>query len=371
MKRPMVSVLINNHNYGEYVGEAIQSVLNQTYESYEIIIVDGGSTDRSRDVIMSYLERYPEKLTAVFKPGSGQAAAINTGFQLSRGDIIALLDADDFFYENKLERVVEAHRTHAFVGHARRMLNYRGELSDITAPLDETENRTALLRQFGYIYTYFLITSCISAKRELFSKILPMPEKDYETYADCYIKVMAQYYDNISYLDEPLSFYRVHSRQRSGEFVTPKTLIGFIDQLFERTFNNINKQLCERGEPPIPPLNAENFRQAFALANPEADIREGESYVIYGTGNNSWKMRDCLKRLGARCIYLTDSNADRWGTRWSGIQILSFHELLDRRSEYHKVIIPSLYFREMEQALMACGMHRGTDFVTIRSFPND
>ena len=127
----------------------------------------------------------------------------------------------------------------------------------------------------------------------------------------------------------------------------------------------------ERGEELIPPLNEKNFRQAFAEANPDVDIQTGENYVIYGTGNNSYKIQKYLTWLGGKCIFVIDSNKKKWGTVWNGISVLSFGEMMERRSDFHKVIIASAYFREMEQTLLELGMKRNTDFVIIHSFPND
>ena len=366
-----ISVLINNHNYGEFIGEAIESVLTQSYQDFEIVIVDGASQDQSRNIIMSYVEKYPDRITAVFKPTSGQAAAINAGFALSKGEVVAFLDSDDYFYETKLERIAEQHKRYEFVGHARKALNYRKELMDVIAPLDDYEARPKLFHEYGYIYTYNLITSCISAKRELLSKILPMPEEEYMTFADCYIKVMAQYYTNIKYIKEPLSFYRIHDLQKTESFESFLDLNGFVETLYERVFRDINFVLRERGEKTIPPLNAKNMRKAFKVANPHADIHEGGDYVIYGAGNNAYKVLKCLDAIGGRCVYFIDSDSKKWGTMWTGIPVLSFELLLSKRSDYQKIIIASPYFREMEQTLKTLGMCENIDFVTIYSFPND
>ena len=99
---PLVSILINNYNYDKFLSDAIDSALNQTYLRTEVIVVDDGSTDSSRDVIQSYGDR----VIAVFKENGGQASALNAGFAASKGEIILLLDADDLFLPNKTSEVV-------------------------------------------------------------------------------------------------------------------------------------------------------------------------------------------------------------------------------------------------------------------------
>ncbi|MEL6334977.1 MAG: glycosyltransferase, partial [Cyanobacteria bacterium J06626_26] len=89
----LVSVIISNYNYGRFITEAIESVLNQRYSNVELIVVDDGSTDNSRDIIQSYSHR----LISVFQANSGQGAAFNAGLAQASGDIICFLDADDYY----------------------------------------------------------------------------------------------------------------------------------------------------------------------------------------------------------------------------------------------------------------------------------
>ncbi|MEA5598358.1 glycosyltransferase family 2 protein [Rivularia sp. UHCC 0363] len=99
---PLVSILINNYNYAQYLSQAIDSALGQTYENTEVIVVDDGSTDNSREVIKGY----DNQIISVFKKNGGQASAINAGFAASKGDIICLLDADDIFLPEKAAEIV-------------------------------------------------------------------------------------------------------------------------------------------------------------------------------------------------------------------------------------------------------------------------
>ena len=90
MSRPTLSILVNNFNYGDFVGAAIQSALDEG-PGVEVIVVDDGSTDHSRYVIQSFGNR----VVAIFQENAGQAAAFNTGFAASSGEIVMFLDADD------------------------------------------------------------------------------------------------------------------------------------------------------------------------------------------------------------------------------------------------------------------------------------
>src|SRR5574338_1728080 len=88
---PLVSIIIPNYNHARYLGDAIESVLNQTCEDHEIIVVDDGSTDDSREVI----RQFDGRVVAIFQENQGLSAARNTGIHAARGALISVLDADD------------------------------------------------------------------------------------------------------------------------------------------------------------------------------------------------------------------------------------------------------------------------------------
>jgi glycosyltransferase involved in cell wall biosynthesis len=99
---PLVSVIVTCFNYGRYVGRAIESALAQTYRNVEIIVVNDGSHDDS----LSVISRYAERVRLIDQVNQGSIAAYNAGFAASRGELIVLLDADDWLEPEVLERVV-------------------------------------------------------------------------------------------------------------------------------------------------------------------------------------------------------------------------------------------------------------------------
>src|SRR5689334_18886634 len=91
--RPTVSVVITCFNQGRFLADAIRSVQRQTYRNIEILVVDDGSTDNTRDVALSFADaRY------VYQPNAGLSAARNKGIKKSRGAFLVFLDADDWLY---------------------------------------------------------------------------------------------------------------------------------------------------------------------------------------------------------------------------------------------------------------------------------
>lgn len=103
MKKPLVSVIIPNYNYARYLPEAVESVLAQTYENLEVIVVDDGSKDNSAEV----LKGFGEKIKVVLQQNAGVSAARNNGVSVSRGEFLAFLDADDVWLPEKIEKQMQ------------------------------------------------------------------------------------------------------------------------------------------------------------------------------------------------------------------------------------------------------------------------
>src|SRR5262245_1919419 len=104
MSTPTVSVVIPVYARAAFVGAAVDSVLAQTFPSFEIVVVDDGSTDRSREIIRAY--RDPRVRLICHPHNRGIPAARNTGIDAARGDYVAFLDSDDIAYPNRLARQV-------------------------------------------------------------------------------------------------------------------------------------------------------------------------------------------------------------------------------------------------------------------------
>jgi len=119
--RPLISVITIFLDAEPFIQEAIESVLAQTYESWELLLVDDGSTDGSTRIALDYADRYPERIRYLQHDGHqnhGMSASRNLGIREARGHYVALLDADDVYLAEKLERqaaILSAHPTAAMV----------------------------------------------------------------------------------------------------------------------------------------------------------------------------------------------------------------------------------------------------------------
>jgi teichuronic acid biosynthesis glycosyltransferase TuaG len=111
MKTPTISICLPTYNRAEYIAESINSVLNQTYTDWEMIIVDDGSTDSTDKVLAYYTKKYP-KIKSVKTKNQGIAAARNKALSLATGRYIAVMDSDDLMSPERLEKELKALKEH-------------------------------------------------------------------------------------------------------------------------------------------------------------------------------------------------------------------------------------------------------------------
>jgi glycosyltransferase involved in cell wall biosynthesis len=215
--RPLFSILIPNYNYGRFVGMALQSVLDQSYQKFEVLVCDDGSTDNSRDVIQQYV-RKDARIKLLAQPNRGFASAVNTAYENSKGEVISLLDADDMFAPCKLEKVLASFKNNPRSGlcvHPLLPVSAMGER--IGAPSRPDMDRGWIgpraLRRGGW--SILPSTSSLSFRRELTAELFPIPLQ-IRRFVDYYLSRTAQFFTEISIAPEPLTEYRIHGASMSG-----------------------------------------------------------------------------------------------------------------------------------------------------------
>lgn len=112
MKNPLISIITPSFNQGQFIEETLKSVASQTYKNYEHIIIDGGSTDGTIEILKKYQKKYPDKIKWISEKDKGQSDAINKGLKMAKGEILCYLNSDDVFYYYTLETVVNFFKKH-------------------------------------------------------------------------------------------------------------------------------------------------------------------------------------------------------------------------------------------------------------------
>lgn len=216
LPQPTISVVIPCYNYANFVCDAIDSVLSQDYQDTEVIVVDDASSDNSREVISKYGNRFK----IVFKEiNEGHAAAFNSGFAVSSGDIVVFLDADDFLLPGALTRIAKnGGLSVPMCQYRMSLVNSQGEPYDIFPKLEQpflTGDQKSRLLRTGRVPT--TVTSGLVFKRNFLEKIMPIPPEAFRQGADGYLATLAPLYGPLGEGGpEPISAYRQHNHNHSG-----------------------------------------------------------------------------------------------------------------------------------------------------------
>lgn len=224
-----VSVVIPAYNQGHFLGEAIESVLAQTYPDFEILVVDDGSTDDTAVIAQSYTD---PRIRYIYKENGGLSSARNAGLRQAKGEYISYLDSDDCFLPQKLARLVAELEAAPAIGlaagqallmdeHGRQL----GKKFDRPLP----ENPVELLLGNPLHVGSVLLRREWQEKAGFFDETL----RSYEDW-DMWLR-LALAGCRMRYVPEPVSLYRFHSAQmtRDGRQMTTATF-AVLDKLFNK-----------------------------------------------------------------------------------------------------------------------------------------
>lgn len=205
----LLSVIIKNYNYARFLPDAIRSALEQTYENVEVIVVDDGSSDGSREII----EAFGNRVRAIFQPNQGETTVINCGFAASHGDAVIFLDADDKLWPSVAEEIAAVWRSElAKVQYGLEIIDAAGESVGVVEPLyPRAYSQEKLRRDFVATNTYSWPPSSGNAfSRSLLLQLLPLSTRQFSFAADGVLSTVAPLYGEVHTLAKPLGCYRIH-----------------------------------------------------------------------------------------------------------------------------------------------------------------
>jgi len=209
-----VSIVISNHNYARYVGGAVESALSQRDVPIEVIVVDNGSSDGSRQV----LERHADRARLIFQEDRGQVGALNTGFAAATGDVVMFLDADDVLYPDIAADVVAAFARRPDAGRAvfrLELVDDEGRALGRSVPpagsaLPSGDVRTAALAHPDDLA--WPPTSGNAFSIGVLRQIMPLSETPDRAGADMYLHALTPLFARVVALDRIGGCYRLHDR---------------------------------------------------------------------------------------------------------------------------------------------------------------
>lgn len=226
--RPLVSVVIPAFNAERFVGEALESVLRQTYSTIETIVVDDGSTDGTSDVVSGY----GDQVRLVRQSNGGVSSARNHGIASARGELIAFLDADDLWLPQKVAAQVDrmvrrSELAYVYTGYRIVDSNLRPQ-SEVVFVHPSSAMRNTLLLEPPVVW---VSSTCLFPARLL--RALGGFDEKLSTSADTELALRAGLGRSIDGVPRALALYRQHETQMHHD---PDAMARDMTRVFERVF---------------------------------------------------------------------------------------------------------------------------------------
>lgn len=243
---PTISVVMVTYNHEKFIGEAVESILNQTFEDFELIIVDDGSTDSTMDIIAQYDD---PRIIAFTQENSGPSIAFNNGLNRSRGDYIAFMSGDDISLENRLELQLNQlkQKNSGIVFSLPNIINSKSELlENETCPsfFGKTFDSIAELYKILFYKGNFLCASSAFCNKSVITKLgffkrglIQLQDFDY------WIRACKKGID-IQVYDLPLINYRYLGRNNLSDIFSHKNrILSELIYIYDNYFNNTPEKL--------------------------------------------------------------------------------------------------------------------------------
>lgn len=312
---PLVSIIVNNYNYGSFIKDAIDSALNQTYSNIEVIVVDDGSTDDSRQII----SEYGNKIIPIFKRNGGQASALNAGYKVSHGEVIMFLDADDMLLSGAIENATKLFEASDVVKvhWPLQRVNQSGENTGGVVPQNQLAEGSLLdsLVMFGPAYfsetAFGPPTSGNAWSRYFLDNVFPLSEKEYRTGGvDYHLFVLAPVFGEIRKLEQPQGNYRIH-----GGNDTLKPINEYLEtflEWFEHTCVTLRHFLKQKNIDVDLKTWSRNswYHKIWAAMQDIAALVPATAGFILVDGND-WGANKMV--IGRKCFHFLEHEGKYWG----------------------------------------------------------
>ncbi len=286
---PTVSVIIHTYNNEKFIVETLESVLNQTYKDYEIIVIDDGSVDSTRNMLLPYMQ----KIKYHYKENGGIASAKNAGISLSKAEFIAFLDHDDLWVPDKLKMQMECFNENPQAG-----LVY----AKYTSFRDGKELRTKPEKGYsGWIFKEllaksFIQTSTVIVKREYLNAIGPYDESfSLGDEYDMFLRISKKF--QCGFINKGLTRYRIHDTNASKNgFLFDQDFLGVYKKIYNNftDLDEIEKKILRKRIARYSIKVAEGLYRQGKLEESKEYQREANNYLPFYkriTSNLNFRIR--------------------------------------------------------------------------------
>lgn len=220
-----ISIITASYNYAEYISKAIESVINQSYKNWELIIVDDGSKDNSVEVIQSYAEKY-ENIYLYQHEGEvnkGLRKTLQLGLSKAKGDYIAFLESDDYWTENHLEEKIKVLEKQPEIKFIYNQTEFFGEEEVVNEYLQRTNNHTTenLPDKYEYMPFSFLEMSVVGTFSSMLIEKSVLEKCDFNTpyapYLDWWLCHQIALENKMYFLNQKLTYWRLHKKSYTND----------------------------------------------------------------------------------------------------------------------------------------------------------
>lgn len=353
----MISIVLPTYNGAKYLRASLDSILNQTDKSWELIVVDDCSTDGAGELAEQYAKR-DYRIRVIHNPENRKLpASLNIGFREAKGEFLTWTSDDNIYAPNALEKMrifLEKEPEIAMVCAGMRLINEAGEAVGAAGSYDE--DRMYYNNSVG---ACFLYRSKVRAVIGEYNEAL-FGVEDYE-----YWLRLLDNYGKIGWLDEPLYLYRMHERSLTAtRWLEIKTRLNEMrierfDQIFKRLqgdtrllsalyFDMLLTGACDMGMERQFRENLPELEKIHPLPS------DGRLCIAYGAGEYGDRL---FELLGQRIAYYADKDQEKIGTQKNGIPIIGMQEMADRAGKFHVVIaLGSMSVYEVAQSFLRNGV---------------
>lgn len=225
MRYPLVSIIIPTYNYGHYLADAIESCLRQTYPNIEVIVIDDGSTDHTKNIVKHYPVQY------FYQRNQGVAVAMNNGIKLSHGEFFVSLSADDKFAPEYIQKTIELILKDpriGFVHTGSKLWNEELQLENIRMPR-KIRNKYDIFR-----FSWVGPLGTVLTRKTAFDSLGDGYDKSLLAHEDvdfCFRLCLKGW--KTAAVFQPLHWYRIHKKSRNPKTIQKaKCTLSFLDKKF-------------------------------------------------------------------------------------------------------------------------------------------